>query len=468
MYGLTSEHNVVPDATLYAQEALISDDQSLFDSSFNDPYKPLKAAKGDSFYPSKKRSLESDLDEPSAKRPFVPSNDFQERNSPSPAPQGLAHERRVIVPADPMCWSKEHVRQWIQWAVKEFSLKEIEVSRFDMDGRELCRLTREDFMKLAPAYNGDILMAHLCVLRKTPLPNLTSDDIDRALAPASVPNSSAYSPAQSSPLFDSRSQGTGSSAGMPTYSRSSEVESRQHPVITSFPCASRSNDYSQARYTESPSWSSAQSTHRLSHMKDSVVPTKPMPEPQHMQASYAPSPMSTRDAVAAANTTGSGQIQLWQFLLELLSDPKNSSCIAWEGTNGEFKLSDPDEVARRWGERKNKPNMNYDKLSRALRYYYDKNIMTKIHGKRYAYKFDFQGLAQLNQPITSDAQAHAQAAYKFPGSEFYAGFPATPLFHPGANSCFQMPYWARAPPAYPQPARSMYGSPITPGMTYYA
>ena len=30
-------------------------------------------------------------------------------------------------------------------------------------------------------------------------------------------------------------------------------------------------------------------------------------------------------------------------------------------------------------------------MSRALRYYYDKQIMTKIHGKRYAYKFDFQG-----------------------------------------------------------------------------
>ena len=28
------------------------------------------------------------------------------------------------------------------------------------------------------------------------------------------------------------------------------------------------------------------------------------------------------------------------------------------GTNGEFKLTDPDEVARKWGERKSKPNMN--------------------------------------------------------------------------------------------------------------
>ncbi|XP_077604696.1 protein FEV [Crocuta crocuta] len=80
---------------------------------------------------------------------------------------------------------------------------------------------------------------------------------------------------------------------------------------------------------------------------------------------------------------GSGQIQLWQFLLELLADRANAGCIAWEGGHGEFKLTDPDEVARRWGERKSKPNMNYDKLSRALRYYYDKNIMSKVHGKKF-------------------------------------------------------------------------------------
>lgn len=49
--------------------------------------------------------------------------------------------------------------------------------------------------------------------------------------------------------------------------------------------------------------------------------------------------------------------------------------------------------------------MNYDKLSRALRYYYDKNIMTKVHGKRYAYKFDFAGLTQAIQP-TSDPSAY--------------------------------------------------------------
>ena len=41
------------------------------------------------------------------------------------------------------------------------------------------------------------------------------------------------------------------------------------------------------------------------------------------------------------------------------------------------------QVARRWGLRKNKPKMNYEKLSRGLRYYYDKNIIHKTAGKRY-------------------------------------------------------------------------------------
>ncbi|XKL60174.1 hypothetical protein PGB90_001190 [Kerria lacca] len=130
-------------------------------------------------------------------------------------------------------------------------------------------------------------------------------------------------------------------------------------------------------------------------------------------------------------SSGSGQIQLWQFLLELLSDSGNANCITWEGTNGEFKLTDPDEVARRWGERKSKPNMNYDKLSRALRYYYDKNIMTKVHGKRYAYKFDFQGLAAATQPATGDP-----AAYKYQSDLFMsAGY-----HHSAAKLNFMSPH----------------------------
>ena len=50
-------------------------------------------------------------------------------------------------------------------------------------------------------------------------------------------------------------------------------------------------------------------------------------------------------------------------------------------------LADPDEVARRWGIRKNRPQMSYDKLSRGLRYYYDKGILEKVTGRRFVYRF---------------------------------------------------------------------------------
>ncbi|XP_078464414.1 uncharacterized protein LOC144943022 [Lampetra fluviatilis] len=92
-------------------------------------------------------------------------------------------------------------------------------------------------------------------------------------------------------------------------------------------------------------------------------------------------------AAILAGYTGSGPIQLWQFLLELLTDTACQPFISWTGDGWEFKLSDPDEVARRWGKRKNKPKMNYEKLSRALRYYYHKNLLYKSSGKRYVYRF---------------------------------------------------------------------------------
>nr|CAD7401972.1 unnamed protein product [Timema poppensis] len=107
---------------------------------------------------------------------------------------------------------------------------------------------------------------------------------------------------------------------------------------------------------------------------------------------------STKDGLPVAGGgpcfTGSGPIQLWQFLLELLTDKSCQGFISWTGDGWEFKLTDPDEVARRWGIRKNKPKMNYEKLSRGLRYYYDKNIIHKTAGKRYVYRFvcDLQNL----------------------------------------------------------------------------
>ena len=143
--------------------------------------------------------------------------------------------------------------------------------------------------------------------------------------------------------------------------------------------------------------------------------------------------------------SGSGQIQLWQFLLELLSDSRNASFITWEGTSGEFKLLDPEEVARRWGERKSKPSMNYDKLSRALRYYYEKNILSKVHGKRYAYKYDFVCLSHVFYTSTHDnnttklhselltSRQHVATSARFDFMPPQCFFPLPHLYRPTHN-----------------------------------
>ncbi|XP_029116000.1 ETS domain-containing transcription factor ERF [Scleropages formosus] len=99
------------------------------------------------------------------------------------------------------------------------------------------------------------------------------------------------------------------------------------------------------------------------------------------------------------SSPGSRQIQLWHFILELLRKEEYQGVIAWQGDYGEFVIKDPDEVARLWGARKCKPQMNYDKLSRALRYYYNKRILHKTKGKRFTYKFNFNKLVLVNYPF---------------------------------------------------------------------
>ncbi|RCN47681.1 Ets-domain protein [Ancylostoma caninum] len=89
----------------------------------------------------------------------------------------------------------------------------------------------------------------------------------------------------------------------------------------------------------------------------------------------------------SSRTPVDSNITLWQFLLELLVQGEHPQLIQWTNREGEFKLLDAEAVARLWGQRKAKPHMNYDKLSRALRYYYDKNIIKKVIGQKFVYRF---------------------------------------------------------------------------------
>jgi len=83
-----------------------------------------------------------------------------------------------------------------------------------------------------------------------------------------------------------------------------------------------------------------------------------------------------------------GTQKITQWILALLCDPQyNPRVVSWDDEKeGVFFINDTALYAKLWGKRKNNPTMNYEKLSRAMRYYYGNGELNQVD-KRTTYQF---------------------------------------------------------------------------------
>ncbi|CAK1583646.1 unnamed protein product [Parnassius mnemosyne] len=388
---------------------------------------------------------EASLDIPSQVPPLTPGTNKKMAEALKATFASWEKEQlRLGVPKDPRQWSEAAVAAWLRWAAREFSLEGVALQQFARaQGKDICAMGRDEFVARAPAFMGDILWEHLEILQKdvekersllaNVPPNMYESNVCLPELAEYIPppahhynnnNTGGYTtggPREAGTYYPEASSATSAPGASP-------LEEYYPPEYPSGAPAAPPQPYLDDYYHHAHAHAQPLLTHE--HKYQPHTYTKPYPRStggryggevygEGYAAEYGGAcewsewpteqhaliPQDKLPYPASGLCfTGSGPIQLWQFLLELLTDKSCQGFISWTGDGWEFKLTDPDEVARRWGIRKNKPKMNYEKLSRGLRYYYDKNIIHKTAGKRYVYRFvcDLQSLLGI-----SPEQLHA-------------------------------------------------------------
>ncbi|KAE8752061.1 hypothetical protein FOCC_FOCC001223, partial [Frankliniella occidentalis] len=247
-------------------------------------------------------------------------------------------------------WTPEDVRAWVMWTVRQFSLPPVQLALFDMEGASLAALTETELTQRAPQ-SGSLLFAQLEIWKASCAEDMEPGRLGGGGGDRSSP----------APLLHQLEVPV-STASPPTPLAA--------PVLDQAVCSPHSTHNSSA--------SSADTSDDEDEDMDAAAGG----------AGGAVTPCSSSSS-SSSSSRGS-HIHLWQFLKELLSSPQlHGSCVRWlDRPGGVFKIEDSVRVARLWGARKNRPAMNYDKLSRSIRQYYKKGIMKKTErSQRLVYQF---------------------------------------------------------------------------------
>lgn len=277
------------------------------------------------------------------------------------------------IPTDPRQWSRQNVFAWLEWCVENFSLQPFEADKFFMNGRGLCLLKKSDFCERVPRC-GDVLYNALQLLLRRDTnkqPQSSSGNCNGGSHPG-ISASLLQHAAQDKTSFMSPSR-----FGWPR-SISSDYHSMGHVV----------------REGEANSDADSTTAGSPPHLNSEDTPTEDpvtLKSSQPLTTTPITRQLSQFNDNVVENTTEKINVRLlWDFLQQLLNDSQQRyhGCIIWKDKGrGIFKITDPHRLAALWGKQKNHLNMNFDKMSRALRYYYRVRILQKEPGERHCYRF---------------------------------------------------------------------------------
>ncbi|NXJ70564.1 ETV7 factor, partial [Rostratula benghalensis] len=261
----------------------------------------------------------------------------------------------------PSLWSKDDVIHWLRWAEKEYSLRQTDENKFEMNGKALCILTKDDFRYRAPS-SGDVLYEVLQYIKTQ----------RRALV---------CSPLLSSPFGEARSTEEGMVENDllgPAINAPQGVFSPS-PLLPGTDCRAEA-----APVVVSSCLGGAEQPVSCSH-------AEPLNLSHHSsEGSCRAEAIGSLPATLVAPVDGkiADCRLLWDYVYQLLSDSRYEPYIKWEDREAKvFRVVNPNGLAQLWGNHKNRMNMTYEKMSRALRHYYKLNIIKKEPGQKLLFRF---------------------------------------------------------------------------------
>lgn len=380
----------------------------------------------------------------------------------------------------PVFWSREDVAQWLRWAEKEFALRPITSGSFQMNGKALLLLTKEDFRYRSP-HSGDVLyellqhilkqrkphvfypsayfpgnsfhlqpenaVSHLKLeetVRRTPRgteplpqhpptielrhrsrsphhaaprrsppepnhPRPTNDDPLQTFS--QLPDSNHHLPEDMYPLSVSPAAPNGrcltpreapcpGSPGVQEAGPPRVIQLMPSPIMNPLLLSPiRSGGGAALDFRHSRGGPPSQVT--LENGREGKVHSHhhqvPLTQQQQQHLLQQEETLYRNHVIMPVSPPEEQQMPigriadcrlLWDYVYQLLSDSRYENYIRWEDPeNKVFRIMDPNGLARLWGNHKNRTNMTYEKMSRALRHYYKLNIIRKEPGQRLLFRF---------------------------------------------------------------------------------